>query len=140
MTAEAGEGGQALPSSTSSSPLVLQDGEAGAHGGAVHASNGAAVAAVSVQLSGNRAGGDGGAVSVLGARLVEAEACNITANSCGGNGGGVSVVGGDFVGTGSNFSRNEADADGGGLRASTGAEVELEGCLFDGNAAEVGWG
>lgn len=118
---------------------MLQGGETGAHGGAVHASNGAAVTAFSVELSGNRAGGDGGAVSALGARLVEAEACNVTANSCGGDGGGVSVAGAGakFVGTGSNFSWNEAGADGGGLRASTGAVVGLEGCQFEGNTAEV---
>lgn len=119
--------------------LVLQGGEAGVHGGAVHVTDGAAVTASFVELSGNRAvGGNGGAVSALGARLVEAEACNVTANSCGGNGGGVSVAGTAFVGTGSNFTGNEAEADGGGLRASTGAVVELERCRFDGNTAEVG--
>lgn len=131
------EEGQA-PSPTAALPLVLQDGMAGTHGGAVHASDGAAVTAVSVELSQNHADGDGGAVSALGARLVEAEACNVTANSCGGNGGGVSVADAAFVGTRSSFTRNEAEADGGGLRASTGAAVELEGCRFSGNVARVG--
>eukprot|EP00903_Cladosiphon_okamuranus_P009052 g8654.t1 len=141
VTAEEDEGQAPSPAALApTQPLALQDGEAGAHGGAVHASDGAAVTVSSVELSGNRADEDGGAVSAFGARLFEAVACNVTANICGGNGGGVSVTGAAFVGTRSNFTGNKAGADGGGLRASTGGVVELEGCRFEGNAAELGGG
>lgn len=119
--------------------LVLSDGDAGSHGGAVAAAGGAAVSASSAELSGNRAGGDGGAVTGLQARLIELEGCNVTANSCGGSGGGVSVTGGVLLAAGSNFTGNRAEGGGGGVRASTEAEVDLEDCLFQGNLAQVGW-
>lgn len=118
-------------------PLVFTDGNAENHGGAVHVANGASVNITDAELSVNRAAVDGGALSAIGAGSVSLVACNVSSNSCGGSGGGVSVVRSAFWAYGSNFTGNEAGEDGGGLKGFVAAELEVEGCRFDGNHAKV---
>lgn len=118
-------------------PVAFARGAAEVNGGAIHASDAATLTMFNAEIRGNRAEGNGGGLSALGAGNIRLEACNISGNGCGISGGGVSVVGTRLFAKGTDFDGNEAISHGGGLRGYTGANMEVEDCLFNGNSAQV---